>query len=266
VPTLYTVAMSNSCGTILDSVFVDVIVVEAFAWRDTLVCPGIPVPLLASGSRFYAWTPITGLSDPNIADPIAMPAESTTYQVLVSDTAGCSDTASVTVQLRPFPAVEAGPDVVTDFGQWVSLLATGTGTLEWTPPLWLDDPQSESPRSRPEESITYTVTVTDSDGCKNSDVLTIILNGELYVPNTFTPNGDGYNDLFGALGKDIATFRMLVFNRWGEQIWSTDQLAGRWDGNCNGVASPIDTYVWKLEAAEISGRQRSAIGHVNLVR
>lgn len=266
VPTLYTVAMSNSCGTVLDSVFVDVIVVEALAWRDTLVCPGIPVPLLASGSQFYAWTPVTGLSDPTVADPIAMPAESTTYQVLVSDTAGCSDTASVTVQLRPLPVVEAGPDVVTDFGQWVSLLATGTGTLEWTPPLWLDDPQSESPRSRPEESITYTVTVTDSDGCKNSDVLTIILNGELFVPNTFTPNGDGYNDLFGALGKDIATFRMLVFNRWGEQIWSTDQLAGRWDGNCNGVASPIDTYVWKMEAVEISGRQRSAIGHVNLVR
>ena len=110
------------------------------------------------------------------------------------------------------------------------------------------------------------LTVTDSAGCKNSDVLTIILNGELYVPNTFTPNGDGYNDLFGALGKDIASIRLLVFNRWGQQIWSTDQLTGRWDGTYKGVPSPIDTYVWKLEAVETSGKQRSAIGHVNLVR
>ena len=110
------------------------------------------------------------------------------------------------------------------------------------------------------------VTVTDADGCKNTDVLVIILNGSLFVPNTFTPNGDGWNDGFGAWGKDLREVELLAFNRWGELIWSTTQLDGRWDGTYHGVDSPIDTYVWKVKATELSGRLREAIGHVNLVR
>jgi len=266
LPTLFVVTMANSCGSVQDTVFIDVVSVEADAWPDALICPGIPVQLGASGGTDYSWSPSSGLDDPNSATPMATPTGSTTYSVVVSNELGCSDIAQVTVSLRPLPFVSAGPDMIIDFWEPVELYAEGNGTLSWSPTSGLDDPTSASPVARPEESTTYTVTVTDPDGCTASDMITIIVNGTLYVPNTFTPNGDGANDLFGAEGKDIATFRMMIFNRWGQEIWSTSSLSGRWDGTHNGVPSPIDTYVWKLEATELSGRTRDAIGHVNLVR
>jgi gliding motility-associated-like protein len=264
--TLFVVTMVNSCGSVQDSVFIDVVTVVAAAWPDTLICPGIPVQLGATGGVTYAWSPGAGLSDPSSSAPVAIPSTSTSYTVTVTDAIGCSDVAQVTITLRPPPTVEAGPDQVIEYGDVVQLTATGSGTLTWTPADLLNDPLSESPSTRPEETTTYTVTVTDLDGCTATDQLTILVDGSLYVPNSFTPNNDGVNDVFGALGRDIATFRMMVFNRWGELIWSTESLSGRWDGTHEGVPSPIDTYVWKVEAKELTGRVRDAVGHVTLVR
>jgi len=264
--TLFVVTMVNSCGSVQDSVLIDVVSVVATAWPDTLICPSIPVQLGATGGVTYAWSPAAGLSDPSSSTPLAIPSSTTSYTVTVTDAIGCSDVAEVTITLRPPPTVEAGPDQVIEYGDVVQLTATGSGTLTWTPSDLLNDPLSESPSTRPEEATTYTVTVTDPDGCTATDQLTILVDGSLYVPNSFTPNSDGVNDLFGALGKDIASFRMMVFNRWGELIWSTESLSGRWDGTHEGVPSPIDTYVWKVEAREITGRVRDSIGHVTLVR
>ena len=264
--TMFTVTLSNSCGAVRDTVLIEVRSVDADAWQDTLVCPGVPVPLFATGSETFSWSPTAGLSDPNSSSPIATPSNSTTYRVTVSDSLGCFDQDSVMVVLRPWPFVQAGPDTITDFGDPVTLTAQGNGALGWSLVELVHAEDPERPIVRPEETTTYTVTVMDSAGCKNTDAITIIVNGDLYVPNTFTPNGDGYNDLFGASGKDIAQLMLFVFNRWGLLVWSTEALDGRWDGTFNGVPSPVDTYVWKLSAIELSGRQREAVGHVNLVR
>ena len=264
--TLFTVTMSNSCGEVRDSVLIDVRSVDADAWQDTLVCPGVPVPLFATGSDTFSWSPTAGLSDPGSSSPVATPSISTTYRVTVSDSLGCFDQDSVQVLLRPWPFVQAGPDTIIDYGDPVTLTAVGNGALNWSQVEVVHAGDPERPVVSPEQTTTYTVTVLDTAGCKNTDVITIIVNGDLYVPNTFTPNGDGYNDLFGALGKDIAELTLFVFNRWGMLIWSSNELDGRWDGTYKGVPSPVDTYVWKLTAVELSGRKREAVGHVNLVR
>ncbi|MBK8498416.1 MAG: gliding motility-associated C-terminal domain-containing protein [Flavobacteriales bacterium] len=266
VPTLYIVDLINSCGPLTDSAFVDLVFVTADAWPDTLICPGFPVPLGASGGVSYLWSPAAGLSNDTIADPIATPAASTTYQLVAFDAIGCTDTAWVQVDLQPWPTIIAGDDMVIDYGDVVQLTASGEGVWTWTPTEWLNDSTISSPYVQPEETTTYTVTTVNELGCKNTDMLTVIVTGSLYVPNSFTPNGDGFNDFFFALGKDLRTIELLVFNRWGELIWSTDKLDGRWDGTYQGVASPIDTYVWKVQATELSGKHREDIGHVNLLR
>ena len=266
VPTTYIVYLENACGSLTDSAFVDLIYVTADAWPDTLVCPGYPVPLGASGGITYAWTPAAGLTSASIADPIATPESSTLYQVVAFDAIGCSDTAFAFVELRPWPMVDAGPDMLIEYGIVVQLTASGNGTWTWSPTAGLSDPLSMSPNVRPEETTTYTVTLTDSLGCTKTDQLTIVVTGSLYIPNTFTPDDDDINDLFGALGKEIKEIELLVFDRWGLLIWSTDQLSGRWDGTYNGERAPIDTYVWKVRAKEHSGREHEAVGHVNLLR
>jgi gliding motility-associated-like protein len=157
-------------------------------------------------------------------------------------------------------------DVVIELGQTAQLLALGNGTFTWSPAATLNDSTSASPIASPSEATTYTVTMTDINGCITTDEVTIIVPGSLFIPNTFTPNGDGYNDAFGAWGTDITEIELNVFNRWGELIWSSADLGGRWDGTYQGNQSPIDTYVWKVRAREIAGEVHERVGHVNLIR
>ena len=90
--------------------------------------------------------------------------------------------------------------------------------------------------------------------------------GSLFVPNTFTPDGDGINELFHAITREVKTFRMEVFNRWGQLIFSTDDPNGAWNGTYKGEPSPVGVYVWQVDMLEIGGTSRHARGHVTLLR
>ncbi len=265
-PTTYVVELSNICGITVDDVFVDVIVSYASAWPDTIVCPGETVELFASEGASYSWSPAQGLTSSTTRTTEAIINGPVTYTVMVIDEFGCPAVASVVVDVHPINPVDAGLDQIIDFGQHALLSAEGDGSFEWTPPETLDRIDTATPIASPEESTTYTVTLTDQHGCKSADVVTVILPGTLFIPNTFTPNGDGYNDLFGAWGKDLRSLQLFVFNRWGELIWSTEQLTGRWDGTYKGVDSPIDTYIWKVKATDVAGMAQEKVGHVNLLR
>ena len=97
----------------------------------------------------------------------------------------------------------------------------------------------------PTASSSYILYVTDTNGCINSDTVQIILDGTLYVPNTFTPNSDGINDFFEIKGEEINTFEIWIFNRWGELIYNTKNMSNYWDGTYKNSLVQIDTYVWK---------------------
>lgn len=266
--TWYVVVASNLCGSIRDSALVSVFSVLPEAWPDTLICPGDPVQLQATGGSQYTWSPATGLSNPTVPDPVAVVFTPTTYTVTVVDGPGCSAQASVSIGLLPPPTVSAGSDRLIEPGQQVLLEATGSapGSYQWEPPWWLACDSCATTWAAPESSTTYTVTLTAGNGCTATAKVTIVLTGTLFVPNTFTPNGDGTNDLFGAYGSEIATLQLFVFDRWGELIFSSDSMDRRWDGTYKGRPAQVDTYVWKVEATELSGRQYQAVGHVNLVR
>ncbi len=87
----------------------------------------------------------------------------------------------------------------------------------------------------------------------------------IFIPNSFTPNGDGLNATFGAHGEAIKEFRMQVFNRWGEMIFESDNYAQRWDGTFEGVKAPQGTYVYKVTASGITGKRVSKNGTVHLI-
>lgn len=266
VDTYYIVSVSNTCGSVPDSAFVDVQQVVAYAWPDTVLCPGAQVTLGASGGDTYLWSPAAGLDDATSATPTAMPGTATVYTVTATNALGCTGQASVSVQLQPQPSVGTGPDTGIDYGESARLLAWGQGSLLWTPAATLSCDTCAAPLATPPGTTTYTVQLTDANGCRATATVTVFVNGVLYVPNTFTPDGDGMNDLFLARATEVDDFRLLVFNRWGEQIFTSTALDRGWDGTYQGVGSPIDTYAWRIDLRELNGRERTVFGHVNLVR
>ena len=262
VPTTYIVSMYNVCGIALDSAFVGIDVVHADAWPDTVVCAGIPVVLQASGGVGFAWSPIASNTSTLTLDP----AVAGTYAVVVTDALGCTDVAHVTVDVLPAPSLTAGYETGLDYGESALLTAFGQGSFLWSPDATLSCDTCQQTIATPTTTTTYEVELTDAIGCKSTAQVIIFFRGTLYVPNTFTPNGDGVNDQFFALAREVSTFRLIVFNRWGEAIFSTDRLDGAWDGTFKEKESPIDTYVWRIDLKETNGKNRTVYGHVNLLR
>ncbi len=87
----------------------------------------------------------------------------------------------------------------------------------------------------------------------------------IYIPNSFTPNGDGLNDMFGAYGEAIKDFKMQVYNRWGQLIFESNNVTNQWDGTHLGQKVPQGSYVYKVIAKGIVGKQTTKDGTVNLV-
>jgi gliding motility-associated-like protein len=103
--------------------------------------------------------------------------------------------------------------------------------------------------------------------CSDTALNQIIVNPALtiFVPNTFTPNGDGLNDTFGVAGEAIQDFDMKIFNRWGQLIYETTNANERWDGTFLGQKVPSGTYVYKVSASSPSGKRQNKEGSVNVI-
>ncbi|MEO8069353.1 MAG: T9SS type B sorting domain-containing protein [Flavobacteriales bacterium] len=120
----------------------------------------------------------------------------------------------------------------------------------------------------------YFVTVTNNFDCSATDsaVVNEFCPATIYVPNTFTPNGDGVNDLFMPVGKNIAELSMRVFDRYGNVLWETDAPDVGWDGTVGGVMLPNEVYVWRMTYRFLQdtdgtlGREISQMGHVTILR
>ncbi len=263
--TIY-IDFTNACGTITDSIQVGVIQVNPIASPDTTICPGDTAFIWASGGVGYQWTPSSWLSHPDSSNTMAYPANSTTYTVEVTNNIGCSESLDVTVNLYPEPVANAGADLFIEFGDEVTINAYAGGDFYWTTQDTMSCYDCLNPIVSPTETSTYYLYVTDQNGCQNSDTVTVFLDGVLYVPNTFTPNGDGLNDFFTIKGKEIEKFELWVFNRWGELIFTTTDMNDQWDGTYGGLPVQIDTYVWKIQYSDYHNDYGELIGHVNVLR
>ena len=157
---------------------------SANAGNDVSICAGNNTILNASGGSSYVWLPITGLSDPNIPNPVANPVNTTTYYVTVTDSNGCSAIDFMNLTVNKLPIVSAGQDQNICFGQNTNLLASGGNSYVWHPAYYLSDTIINNPIASPTSNISYTVTATDVNGCSASDNMVITVNP---VPtSTFT--------------------------------------------------------------------------------
>lgn len=259
---------TNACGTLRDSVMVLVVSATILAGNDTIVCPGESVPLWASGGVSYSWFPNQTLNNAYAAQVIATPAAPTIYSVIGTDQNGCVDTANVFVDLFPLPFIQTSPDVYALFGDVIQLSATSStpGPYTWSPAEYVSCVNCSSPTVQPDVNMDFTVTYTDINGCAASDIVSIYYTPILFIPNTFTPNGDESNQGFRISASNIRSFELLLFDRWGELIYTMDDLKDYWDGSYNGYSCQDGTYVWTIKYYDFLGKAYALNGHVNLIR
>ena len=230
------------------------------------ICEGMSAILNASGGTYYAWTPATGLNATSVFNPAAMPKVTTTYTVTVSN-GKCMATDSVTVVVNPLPAGTVCCDSVILSGQAVQLISSGGGSYEWFPPTGLNCTNCPNPVATPNVTTTYTLTVTNDSGCAVSYLVTIDVEcSNIFIPDAFSPNGDGQNDILYVRGDCIKTMEFVVFDRWGNKIFESNSTNIGWDGTYKGEAMNTGSFAYYLNAQLFDGTTYEKKGNVALVR
>jgi gliding motility-associated-like protein len=245
---------------------------------DTL-CLGETHPLAASGAELYTWSPVAGLDNPSSATPKAKPDVTTMYRVVGKDDHNCfTDTGYVPVIVYPFPLVDAGQDQTITVGSSVTLtpvLSADVRTVKWSPEKWLNCSTCATPVANPKQTTTYSVEVRNEGGCLTRDNVTlhvVCVEGNLFMPNTFSPNGDGVNDVFYPRGKGIYGIKMFrIFNRWGEMIFEQGNIQANditkgWTGIYKGKLASQDVYVYTIDIVCENNQVFSFKGNIALIR
>ena len=205
---------------------------------------------------------IWDLGDGNISNelnPIHSYDSAGNYSVKLKlkTTAYClDDSIAQTVTVKAL-SLTVTPSQTIQYGGPLQLFVNGPAgtTYHWTPSLWLNDPKSANPVTRALKDVLYTVSGTDTSGCKSKDsvlihVLPLVIN-DIYVPSAFTPNNDGMNDVIRPLLADRFILKQFaIYNRWGQKIFSTSEKDKGWDGKVNGIEQNTDTYIWILDVTD----------------
>lgn len=273
--TTYSVTVSDADGcTSQATVTVDVTPYPTLSVSPAdSICYQSSTQLTASGATTYSWSPSTGLSDPNIANPVASPLNTTTY-VLTAANGSCTATDSVTITVTPEIIPAFTPDTLQGFTPLtVNFNNSTSGAQSY---LWQFGDDSTSTDQNPTHTYTeagsYTVLLTATNilGCTDTLSFSYIIvdaYSSLLIPNVFTPNGDSFNDTFHFEEIGIVDISCQILNRWGKEIYSWNQLEGSWDGkSSDGTALPEGPYIYVVKATGIEGKTYDLSGFFQLIR
>lgn len=280
--TIYTVNGTDMNGC-KGTGIITVTVPQPFAMqaiRNTSVCAGESTQLMASGAHSYEWINVTtGLSDTHVGNPVASPVATTTYTVAGYDQYRCySDTERVVVTVHPLPIVNAGNDRQVIYGSPNQLSAATSNNVirwNWSPATFLSCTNCASPISKPYTDIEYIITVHTANNCLARDTVKLAVacgEGNIYIPNAFTPDNDGKNDGFTINGYGVRMVRNLrIYNRWGEIVFERrnflpNDASSAWRGKYKGMDAPAGAYVYLTELECAGGETFMRKGTVTLIR
>lgn len=265
--TTYTVIVTNANGC-TDTATVTVSVSpppNALISGNTVICAGGTAILSASGGTNYSWS--NGASSASINVSTAG-----TYSVIVS-TGNCADTASATVTINAAPTASAGASVLISAGESTTLNATGGVSYSWSPSAGLSCDNCQNPVASPAVTTEYCVTATDANGCTDTSCVKVYVDPidcskSIYLPNAFSPNNDLENDelqLYGNL-LCIKAASIVIYSRWGEEVFKSDQADFKWSGDNNGKKLDTGAFAYHLELALIDGTFITKKGNISLMR
>ncbi len=222
------------------------------------ICEKANTQLVANGNtNTFKWSPSAGLNDSTLRNPIATPVQTTNYRVVGYSNNVCkNDTGFVLVTIQPIPTVNAGPDVNAVGGVTVQLNAIASSSVInylWSPSASLSCNNCPNPQFiNVDKTTTFKVKVFTQYGCTNADEVTVFVlcgKGAIYLPNAFTPNGDGKNDRFAVVGFGVGKVKSLtIFNRYGDIVFQRknfipvrNDVTNSWDGKVKGQDVSVST-------------------------
>ncbi|MBC7554822.1 MAG: PKD domain-containing protein [Taibaiella sp.] len=283
---IYSVTGISKFGC-LDSIIVPVThydTTDTWISADTSICRGDVAHLSARGGIGYLWKPGSTLDDPTSYRPNATPVANTTYTVYIKENVCFNDTLTVNVRVVQIPVLTLPPSVTIIAGNSVQLFANYGDTANssfltsflWTPSdstlTCFDCPR---PIATPANTTTYSVTASTNEGCSASGSVTINVicnDNQIFIPNTFTPNGDGVNDRFYISGRGLGvTKKMAIYNRWGELVYEANNVKSNdpgvgWDGTVKGQVVAPDVFIYVVEVLCSTGESFIFRGDISMVR
>ena len=200
-----------------------------------------------------------------------------TITTIATNSTGCKDTTLQTVIVNPLPTVTMPPTLTVQNGFPLTIPATYTpNTISWiwSPATGLSCSNCPAPDAGPKFDTFYQVYFTDNNGCSNTAsimVYVICKNANLFIPNTFSPNGDGSNDVFYPRGRGLERVKLLrIFNRWGEVVFEkrdfpVNDASSGWNGSFKGKTPQPDVYVYQAEVFCENGDIIKLNGNIALV-
>jgi len=234
---------------------------------NAVICRGDSITLTATAVG--TTTEWIGISNSNSIT--VSPLVVTTYTAVATNSNGCTDTASVTINITDFNLnLFASPNPVIA-GTRVQLQTTASNNYEilsWQPAILFAGQTALSQLFIADTSINISVAARSPSGCTDTATITIIVDplDDIYIPTAFTPNRDGKNDLFTIAGGNIQKMDLKIFNRWGQIIFAANSRSRGWDGTFAGKEQPTGAYVYNLSATLKDGKVVKRKGTIILIR
>jgi gliding motility-associated-like protein len=270
--TTFTITIVDQCGnTATDMMIINIppVPVEVLADADTTLCIGDSLRLdaLATGgvgNITYRWEPNQVVGTTYVTYPEA----SATYTVTARDECGNFDDESVFVEV-----VNVQPgftfEYIGDFGVQLTNQSLQADSYEWTFP--------DSTMSTETDPLHYftdykpwevTITAIANDGCRRSYTEILFPEADIYVPNCITPDGDGINDMFFARGHDLKSYKIQIFDRWGNELYSSHDIDHPWDGSYENTNYYVTdgSFTYQILAEGIRGNLIEKTGFVIIIR
>ena len=236
---------------------------------DTDVCKGSPDTLMAnSPGSAINWLNV-GTGDSVVINPMV----TATYEAVATNAPGCTATAEITVHIRPFTVtLTATPEPVLS-GNTVTLTTAANFSYQviaWEPEVTFQDQTAVSQTFTVHDTATqFYVIAESSQGCLDTAGYSVDVDPNLkdfFIPNAFTPNNDGKNDVFKVYGSSIREVEMKIFSQWGQLVFESHDPQGDWDGTMGGHPAPVGIYLYAIKVVFTNDHTLNRKGTVSLIR
>ncbi len=230
------------------------------------VCLNDTVHLTATGGGTYLWS--NGATSSSISVPVNS-MNDTAYSVTISNGGGACLTINKSITIYPLPADSACCNAIIYTGDSVTLSGGGGSKYYWVPPTGLSCDTCPNPIASPTSTTTYTLLTTTNKGCGVLSVVTVDVEipcKDFFVPNVFTPNGDGVNDTYFIKVEFMSAYEISIYNRWGKLVFHSTNPEAPWDGKINGDLAAAGVYYYIISSTCFDGNSFKKDGYLQLIR